>query len=216
MAILGGTGKLGPGLAAHLAASGRRVIIGSRQRDRAVETATDLNARHGFAQGTLSGDDNASAAQRAAEAIVTVPMEAIDEGLTPLAAALTGKLVVSTVVPLEFTAGSPSLRLPDEGSAAQRIARLLPGSLVSAAFHTVSSAELTRMTPLDADSLICADDEVALEATAALVRCVAGLTPVTVGGLEVAAQLEAVTVLMLLLNRRNRGHHAGIRITGLG
>ena len=218
MAIIGGTGKLGPGLALRLSRAGIPVVIGSRDAAKAEATAGSIEAGVASAGGgaSVTGASNQHAARDAGLAVVTLPFAALRTTLPELAADLAGKTVVSTVVPLEFVQGRPSLASPEEGSAAQQVAALLPGSDVTAALHTVSSSELVDPAhPLGADSLVTGDDPDALAATTTLVGCIGGLRPILAGDLAVSRYTEAVTVVMLLINKRHRGVHAGIRITGL-
>lgn len=215
VAIIGGTGRLGPAVALRLARAGRTVLIGSRQGARAHAAAVDLSSRLLDSAGSIDGDDNNSVVRAAATCIITVPAEAVSEVLPPLADSLHGRVLVSTVVPLAFSERHARFHPPVEGSAAQQIQALVPQARVTAALHTVSSAELIDPTrQLNADSLICGDDDLAVEYTAALVALL-GLKPVRYGALRFAADIEALTPILLNLNRSNRGSHTGIHITGL-
>ena len=135
IALIGGTGKLGPGLAKRWALAGHEVIIGSRDAERASASAAE-------GVGTVSGATNADAAQACQVAVITIPYSGVAQTVPPLAGALAGKVVVSTVVPLRMKDGVLQIQRPDAGSAAAEIARHLPQSRVCAALHSVSSAEL--------------------------------------------------------------------------
>ena len=219
IALLGGTGKLGPGLAMRFARAGAPVLIGSRDAERgaaaAAEVAEKLRAAGGdFAP--VEGMSNADAAQRGRIAVITVPYEGQAALLPSLAASLSGKVVVSTAVPVSFSpeSGFTHVDVP-EGSAAQQAAALLPGARVAAAFHSVSSATLKKVaTPLDEDVVVTADDGDARDAAVDLVRLVPGARPVDGGPLRCAHYTEQLTVLLLTVNRIHRTH-AGLRLTNL-
>ena len=212
IALIGGTGKLGTGLARHLAGAGHAVIIGSRDQQRAQQCAEQLLADHPTRQ--ITGASNLDAALNAELAVVTIPFESVAGTIEPLRQALAGKVVLSTVVPLRFDGRGPAPLLVEAGSAAEQIAALLPESRVTAALHSVSSAELRKNVTLDADSLICGDDDGAVQSTSELVGAVAGLRPIIAGGLRLAGACEQMTAGLLCINQRYKAH-AGLRITGL-
>lgn len=208
IAIIGGTGRLGLGLARRLRQAGVDVLIGSRDlgRARAAAEAAGLPA----GQGRL----NAEAAGAADLVIVTVPFDGHEATMRALAPGLAGKVVLETTVP--YDRRSRAVILPDGISAAERAQRLLPHSRVVAGFHTVSAAMLADLgRPLHGDVLLCGDDAPAREAAAAIVRAI-GMRPVEAGGLAAARTLEQLAGLLLGLNRRYRLDDLGITIAGLG
>lgn len=213
IAILGGAGAEGSGLAKRYAAAGHPVIIGSRQADRATATAAALNAELGTS--LISGADNAGAAQAGKIVILTIPYEGMEQTLVPLAEALSGKIVVSAIVPMDFTGGSPKLIAVPEGSATQRAQALVPGALVVGAFHHLGAATLADLAEtVDSDVLVCADNAEARSTVMALASELSGARGVDAGRLDGAGVIEGFTVALLRINRRYRTH-AGLRITYL-
>lgn len=218
LALIGGTGKLGPGLALRWARAGVPVVIGSRDAERAAERAAWLAGRVAEAGGgaEVRGMANPDAAAAGALACVTVPHAGQAALLPALARELAGKVVMSTAVPVRFDpgAGPVAVEVP-EGSAAQELAALLPGARVVGAFHTVSSAHLDRLDrPLDEDVLLCGDDDLAKAEVRRLVELIPGLRPVDCGRLAASRLTEQLTVLLLGVNRLTR-RSAGIRLTGI-
>jgi 8-hydroxy-5-deazaflavin:NADPH oxidoreductase len=193
VAILGGTGALGRGLAKHLSRS-NEVVIGSRDPRRALEAA------HGIDGAT--GMDYGGASKAAGVAIFAVPYSAIGEAV-PLSGALAGKTVVSVINPLKMEGGLLKFAL-NEGSAAEELARLLPKSRVATAFNHVSSLffESEEMVPMDI--LVAADVRGTFDEVAALVRSVPNLRPLYAGPLAEARVIERITPLLLNLAKLNR------------
>ena len=218
IALIGGTGRLGPGLALRLSRAGRAVVIGSRDAGRAGERAAEIGARVAAAGGggSVRGAANDEAAAASDLAILTIPYEAQTELLAGLAAPLRGKVVVSTTVPVRFhpELGPVAVAVP-EGSAAEQAAALLAGSRIVAAFHTVSSAHLSRLDrDLDEDVLVCGDDQAATREVGELAGLIPGVRVVNAGRLGNAHALEQLTVLLLSINRLSH-RTAGVHLTGL-
>jgi len=212
VAVLGGTGDQGRGLARRLAAAGVRVILGSRDAARAEQVAAVLAAEGG----PISGADNAAAATCGDVVIVAVPWSGHRELLSSVAAELAGKVVVDCVNPLGFDAqGAYALEVA-EGSATEQAAAVLPGSRVVGAFHHVSAALLQDpgVDRIDTDVLVVGDDREAVELVIALAERVPGMRGVYAGRLRNAGQVEAMTANLIAVNRRYRAH-AGLRVTGL-
>jgi NADPH-dependent F420 reductase len=208
--ILGGTGPQGRGLARRLALAGHPVVLGSRSADRAAETAASLGVDG------ITGGDNAAAAA-AALVIVTVPYDGHAALLTGLADELTGKIVVDCVNPLGFDKqGAYALDVPD-GSAAQEAQRILPDSIVIAAFHHLSAVRLEdpAVETFDEDVLVLGEDR---DAVGVVVELAAAALPggrgVFAGRLRNAHQVEALTANLIAVNRRYKTH-AGLRLTEL-
>lgn len=207
VAIIGGTGRLGMGLARRLAKSGVPIVIGSRDAAKARAAAQSL-------VGNVRGAVNDDAAEAADFIIIAVPYEAHRTTLESLAAAVAGKVVVDTAVPVEFAGGLRVNRV-QAGSLAQETAQILSGAKVAAAFHTVSAPMLSDVSrPPHGDVLICGDEPAAKEAAATLARAI-GMRPVDVGGLAGAHALEQLAGLLLVMNRRYRRRDLGITIAGL-
>jgi 8-hydroxy-5-deazaflavin:NADPH oxidoreductase len=212
IAVIGGTGHQGLGLAMRWAATGVAVVIGSRSPERAREAAARVRAA--TAGGPVDGMENLAAAREADVIVVTVPADAQVETLTAIAPAAAGKIVVDTTIPL----GSPPssvVPLP-EGSAAERAQRLLGDRAhVVGAFHTVPASLLLDLArPVDCDVLVCGDDGGAKARVVELAQAF-GARAVDVGSLRQAHTLERLTALLVSVGRRVRRHELGIRITGL-
>ena len=218
IAVVGGTGAEGSGLALRFAKAGERVRVGSRTREKAEAAAGRLAAAIGA--GEVSGHTNADAAAGAGIVVLTVPLAAQVEILKSIRASLTpGSILVDATVPLEVAIGgriSRTLTLWD-GSAAQQAARLAPaGVRVVAAFHGLSAEALANLeASVDCDTLICGDDAEAKAAVRLLAESIPGVRAVDAGPLENARLLETAAALLIALNLRYKVHHAGIRITGL-
>ena len=213
VAILGGTGAMGQGLARRFAAAGLPVVLGSRDGSRARATAEHLAAVTGA---DVRGAANAHAARLGDLAVVTVPWEAHADLLASLRRELAGRLVIDCVNPLGRDEHGVYAVSVAEGSAAQQAAALLPESFVTGAFHHVAAAALADPAALrvDCDVLVVGDDEEALARTVALVERVPGLRGVPVGGLRQAGGVEAVAASLIDVSRRE-GVRTGLRITGL-
>jgi NADPH-dependent F420 reductase len=213
--LIGGTGPLGRGLAARLAAAGLSVHLGSRDPQRAGEIATTIQSQVGKGRGTVAGVSNLEAAGSGQLALLTVPYDAGEALLSQLREQLQGRVLISTAAPMEFQRGVPQPITPEAGSAALEVSQRCPGARVVGAFHTVSASSLAALdSPLDEDVIITADDVEAKELVTRLVRTIAGLRAIDGGGLMNAHFSEALTPFLIRLNRL---HHTetGIRITGV-
>lgn len=211
IAIIGGTGELGSGLAKRWAAAGYSVVLGSRTRDKAEATARALS--DGSAQ-PVRGEDNRRAADAATIVVLAVPYSNHDSTLTEIAPALAGKVLVDAVVPLVPPKVSV-VQLPEQGSAAQAAQALLGSDVrVVAAFHNVGAAKLHAGGEVDCDVLVFGNDKDAREQVITLADA-AGTRGVDGGVLANAVAAEALTSILIGINRRYKVSHAGIRITGL-
>jgi NADPH-dependent F420 reductase len=209
IALIGGTGRLGTGLAGRLASAGYDVVIGSREPARAASVAATLDTPR------VSGADNERAARAAEMIILTIPYAAHRASVVALAGSSAGKIVVDPTVPL-LSVRPVELAVPDEGSAAARTQAMLPQSRVVSALHTVSADLLADFDhTLHGDVLLCGNDAAARDAVAALIRAI-GLVPIDAGPLTWAQTLEQLGALMIQINQRYKRKHAGLRITGLG
>jgi NADPH-dependent F420 reductase len=207
VAVLGGTGEQGRGLARRLALAGCSVVLGSRDAARAATAAGEL-------PGDVRGTDNAAAAREGDVVIVAVPWEGHRELLESLAVDLAGKVVVDCVNPLGFDK-SGAFALPvEEGSAAQQAAAVLPESRVVAAFHHVSAVLLLdeQVEQVDTDVLVLGDDREATDLVQALASLIPGMRGIYAGRLRNAHQVEALTANLISVNRRYKAH-AGVRVT---
>jgi NADPH-dependent F420 reductase len=206
IAIVGGTGNLGAALARRLAKAGRTVIIGSRT----TETALAAAAKLGFG---LTGAANADAAARAEIVLVTVPFAAQEATLADIAPHVRGKIVVDTTVPL-MPPRVMRVQLPAEGSAAQRAQRLLgEGVTMVSAFHNVAAHKLATDEKIACDVLVFGDDKAA-RAKVVELATQAGLRGLHGGALANSAAAEALTSVLIFLNKTYAVDGAGIEITG--
>ncbi|HSP37121.1 MAG TPA: NADPH-dependent F420 reductase [Frankiaceae bacterium] len=209
LAVLGGTGPQGRGLARRFALAGHSVVLGSRNAEKAQEVAAGLSDA-----GDVRGADNAAATAEADVVVVAVPYDGHAELLTSLREALAGRIVVDCVNPLGFdSSGAYVLDVP-EGSAAQQAAVLLPDSRVIAAFHHVSAVLLEdpAVEEVGTDVLVLGDDREACDLVQALAGRVAGMRGVYAGRLRNARQIEGLTANLISVNRRYKAH-AGLRVT---
>ena len=216
IAVLGGTGPEGYGLALRWARAGESVIIGSRDAKRAQDAATKIKAA--VANATVSGDENFAACALADLLVLTIPFEGHAALLKQIKTAIRpGSIVIDTTVPLAASVGGRATRTLGvwQGSAAQETAELVPkGVSVVAAFQNASAELLTADAPVDCDVIVCSDDANATQEVKALAAKIPGVRAIDGGKLETARILEQITALLIGLNIRHKGH-SGIRITGL-
>jgi NADPH-dependent F420 reductase len=216
IAVLGGTGAEGFGLALRFARAGETVIVGSRDASRAHDAANRIKQRIPAAR--VSGEENAAACAAASLIVLTVPFEghaALVKQIKPSIRA--GAIVVDTTVPLAASVGGRASRTLGvwQGSAAQQCAELLPKEVaVVAAFQNAGAELLNREGPLDCDVIVCGDNPEANQVVRELARKIDGARAIDGGKLENARVLEQITALLVGLNIRYKAH-TGIRITGL-
>jgi NADPH-dependent F420 reductase len=217
IAVLGGTGALGCGLALRWVRAGETVIIGSREAARAKATAAEIRQSVGDAA-QVSGMSNAAACGAASVLVLTVPFENQAETLKELKAALRpGSVLIDCTVPLASSVGGRASRMLGvwQGSAAEQAAELLPkGVAIAAAFQNVSADLLRGDAPLDGDVIVCSDDAEAGRIARSLAAKIPGVRSLDGGKLENARLIEPITALLVGLNIRHKGH-GGIRVTGL-
>ncbi len=218
IAILGGTGAEGFGLAVRFARAGSQVRIGSRDLARAENAARRIRELAG--SGEVTGHLNPDAAAEAPIVILTVPLAGQAPTLKSVRSSLRpGTVLVDATVPLEIAIGgrlSQPLTLW-AGSAAQQAARYVPeGVLVTAAFHCLSADVLAQVErPVDCDVLICGDSAEAKAAVRALVGMIPGARAIDAGPLENARMVETLAAMLVALNIRHKVKGSGLRITGL-
>ncbi|MDP3676209.1 MAG: NADPH-dependent F420 reductase [Novosphingobium sp.] len=206
VAVVGGTGYLGAAIARRLAKAGRRVFIGSRSSESAAKAAEEL----GF---DLTGAANADAAAACDIVIVTVPFAAQGATLAGIAPHVAGKIVIDTTVPL-VPPKVMRVQLPVEGSAAMRAQSLLgEGVTLVSAFHNVAAHTLITDADVDCDVLVFGDDKAARAEVIGLAEQM-GLRGLHGGALVNAAAAEALTSVLIFLNKTYQVDGAGIRITG--
>ncbi|HLZ40741.1 MAG TPA: NADPH-dependent F420 reductase [Candidatus Sulfotelmatobacter sp.] len=217
IAIIGGTGAAGMGLALRWVRAGETVIIGSREEARARQAAASIQRRVGE-HARISGRENSSACAAADILMLTVPFEGQASLIKKLKPSITpGSILIDATVPLAAGLGGRASRTLGvwQGSAAQQAAELVPDDVsVVAAFHNVSADLMGGDNPLDCDVIVCSDDPDAAQLTRDLAAKIPGIRPIDGGRLENARIVEQITALLVGLNMRHKGH-SGIRITGL-
>ena len=217
IAILGGTGPAGMGLALRWARAGESIIIGSRNAERARECAARIKEKTGPGA-KVTGLENKQACATADVLVLTVPFEGQAELLKQLQSSISaGSVLIDATVPLAAAVGGRASRTLGvwQGSAAQQSAELAPNQVsVVAAFHSLSADLLNGEAPLDCDVIVCSDDASASRLTRDLAAKIPGVRGIDGGKLENARIVEQITALLIGLNIRHKGH-AGVRITGL-
>ena len=211
IAVLGGTGNEGPGLARLWARSGQyEVIIGSRQAEKAERVAGELNEQLG--QPLIQGLVNEAAAQAADICILTVPYSAHEPTLTGLRAALQGKILIDVTVPLKPPKVS-QVNVPPGGSAGQEAQAILGEEVrVVSAFQNISATHLAEgHEHIDCDVLVCGDDKAAKQEAIALAEA-AGMRGIDAGPLKNAVVVEGLTSLLIGINIRHKVKGAGSRL----
>jgi len=213
IAVLGGTGAEGSGLAFRWAHAGLTVIIGSREAAKAQVAAAALNALLGRA--AIEGVDNATAAARGDIIVLTVPYAAATTTALGVKEHLGGKIFLDVTVPL-IPPKFDRVQLPDGRSAVEQLAEKLgPDVSVVAAFQNVGAHHLKDLAhTVDCDVLVCGDSREAREAAVALAEA-AGLVGIHAGALANAAAAEAMTSVLIAINKAYKAKASGIRITGL-
>jgi 8-hydroxy-5-deazaflavin:NADPH oxidoreductase len=211
IAILGGTGPQGRGLARRFATAGLTVVLGSRAAEKAEKAAAELTEATG---GAVTGAANADAAAAGDLVLVVVPWDGHAELLRELKPHLDGKIVVDCVNPLGFDKQGAYALPVEEGSATQQAAAILTESTVVGAFHNVSAVLLEdpEVTSVDTDVLVLGDEREATDLVQALADTVPGMRGVYAGRRRNAHQVEALTANLIGINRRYKAH-AGVRIT---
>lgn len=213
IAILGGTGAEGSGLALRWARAGHRVILGSRNPEKAAKVCNELNARIGG--NPISFADNRTAAGDAAIVVLTVPHPAQRATVDEVREQIAGKILIDTTVPL-VPPKVARVQLPAGGSAVAEVQRMLGETVrVVSAFQNVSAHHLRNLDhAVDCDVLVCGDDAAARETVVGLAREI-GLRAYHAGPICNSAAAEALTSILISLNIRYKVPGTGIRITGI-
>src|SRR5262245_55866447 len=214
VAIIGGTGDQGPGLAWRWAKSGQyQVIIGSRQAEKAQGVAAELNGKLG--QDLLQGMDNEAAVKAAELCVLTIPYSAHEPTLTALREVLQGKILIDVTVPLKPPRVS-WVNIPPGGSAGQEAQAIVgPGVRVVSAFQNISSTHLADdHGRIECDVLICGNDSGAKAEVIALAEA-ADMRGIDAGPLQNAVVVEGLTAVLIGINIRHKIKGSGIKITGI-
>jgi len=214
--IIGGTGALGYGLALRWARAGERIVIGSRQPERAEEAAGRVTAAVDGAE--VEGAGNEEAATRGPIVFLTVPFRAQSETLNNLREALEpGQILVDCTVPMAAAVSGKATRTLGvwQGSAAQQAQEMVPeGVIVVSTLHTISASTLAGDGELAEDILVCADRKADKARVARLIERIDGLRAVNAGPLEMARIVETLTPMLIAINTRYKAH-TGLRVAGL-
>ena len=212
LSIIGGTGALGSGMAMRWAAAGYPVIVGSRSAEKAQEAAQKIKTGNGAPP--VRGDTNAGAAAAGDIVILAIPFSNHDATLEELKDVVHGKIVVDAVVPL-VPPKVAQVQLPAQGSAGQ-IAQERIGDVarVVSAFQNVGAAKLQGGGPIECDVLVCGNDKEARETVIGLISAM-GMRGIDAGVIANAAAAEALTSILIGINKRYKVDCAGIRITGI-
>src|ERR1700689_3926471 len=209
IAIIGGNGAAGAGLALRWALAGETIIIGSRDAARATQAAETIRKRAG-ASAQVSGMENSGACAASDLLVLTVPFENQAALLKQLKAAIRpGSILIDATVPLAASIGGRASRTLGvwQGSAAQQTAELVPkGVVVVAAFHNVSADVLNTDQDVDCDVIVCSDDPEAARIAMALATKIAGVRAIDGGKLENARIVDKITALLVGLNIRHKSH----------
>ncbi len=213
IAVLGGTGKEGKGLAYRLAKAGYRVVIGSRSSEKAISAASEIVELLDGGSSTV-GMTNLEAAQQANIALLTVPYSAHKETLESIRDALKGKILIDVTVPL-IPPKVTKVNMPPAGSAAQEAKQILGEEAeIAAAFQNISHELLLQDINVDCDVLVTGTSKETREEALKLVGA-AGLTGWDAGPLENSVVIEGLTSVLININKRYGSTHAGIKITGV-
>lgn len=214
VAVLGGTGPLGRGLAVRLAIAGHDVRLGSRSLDRAEESVEGLLER---IDGSISitPAENERTLEGAGIVVVAVPFEGQAPTLSDLGEAIGDRIVVNAVNPLGFDESGPHVIPTEHGSASEDCAARLPQARVVAAFKAIPARRLLDIDdPVGCDVLVAGDDDGAVDRIVRLAGSLDGARAFTCGPLRASRYLETLTPLLIGVNRRYRAH-AGIRLVGI-
>ena len=211
--FVGGTGPEGRGLALRFAVAGKRVLIGSRDPQRAADAAASVA---GLASGvSIDGGLNQAVAAASDVVFIAVPFSGHRQTLESLRRELEGKLIVDVVAPVRFSGGVAVAVDVDEGGAAEQAQAVLPNSSVVGAFHNLSAEELLKPdVSIDADVIVCSDDSEAKRRVMDLAELISGVRAVDGGGLPNSRYVEELTALLININRIYRAHST-IKIVGI-
>jgi 8-hydroxy-5-deazaflavin:NADPH oxidoreductase len=211
--FIGGTGPEGKGLALRFAIAGHEVIIGSRSAERGEEAAHEIAAL--LPGGEVGGATNAQAAQGSDIVVVTVPYAGQKDTLASLEGDIGERLVVCTVVPLQFSRTRIAMLDVEAGSAAEEAQSLLPRAKVVAAFHNLSASHLLDAgQPVEGDVVVCGDDSEAVAEVISLAGQVERIRGLQGGPLANSRYVEALTALLLNINRIHKAE-THVQIVGI-
>lgn len=213
--VLGGTGPQGKGLGLRFAIAGHTVVLGSRDPARAEAAAAETREQRPGLTLDVRGGTNEDAATAGEVVVLAVPYDGHRDTVSGLAPLLEGKIVVDCVNPMAFDQAGAMPVDVREGSAAEQTALLAPGARVVSAFHDVSARRLFGTnSSVNTDVLVCGDDADAKTLVIGLATQVPGMRGIDAGPLRLSRELEALTTVLLAINKRYKTH-AGVRVTGV-
>ncbi len=219
IAIVGGTGPEGTGLALRWARAGEQIVIGSRDPSRAQSAALQIAEKAG-ATGSVEGVENSVAVKMCDTVVLTVPFSGQAELLKQLKPSFRpGTVLIDATVPLAAAVGGRPTRMLGvwQGSAAEQAAEIVGKNVtVAAAFHSLSATVLNGDQDVDCDVIVCTDDDRARAVASDLAVKIPGVRAIDGGKLENARIVESLTALLITFNIRHKVHAAGLRVTGLG
>ena len=219
IAIVGGTGPEGMGLALRWARAGEQIVIGSRDGARAQAAAAQIAQRPGV-QGSVEGVENSVAVKMCDIVVLTVPFAGQADILKQLKPSIRqGTVLIDATVPLAAAVGGRATRMLGvwQGSAAEQAAEIVGKNVaVAAAFHSLSATLLDSDDDVQCDVIVCSDDDRARQVASDLAVKIPGVRALDGGKLENARIVESMTALLITLNIRHKVHGAGWRVTGLG
>jgi 8-hydroxy-5-deazaflavin:NADPH oxidoreductase len=219
IAVIGGTGPEGSGLALRWARAGESVVIGSRDAERAKAAAAQVAESAGLL-GSIEGVENVVAVKMCDIVVLTVPFSGQAELLKQLKPAFRqGTVLIDATVPLAAAVGGRPTRVLGvwQGSAAEQAQEIVGKHVtVAAAFHSLSSTVLAGDGDVDCDVIVCSDDDRARQVASELAIKIPGVRAIDGGKLENARIVESMTALLITLNIRYKVHGSGWRVTGLG
>lgn len=213
IAIIGGTGTEGLGLAMRFAKAGNMVFIGSRSEERAEEAVNKVKEK--LPEGDVFGGLNAEGAEKAEFVFLTVPSDAHHDTLVQLEEVIGEKVVIDVVVPMLWDRDGPKAVMLDEGSAALQAQTLLQKAKVVSGFHHLDGSELQKIEkPVQGDVIICGDHKPSKNKVMDLAEQIEYVRALDGGGLTNSRYLEEWTVQLLHINKIYKAH-SGVRITGI-
>jgi len=219
IAVIGGTGPEGSGLALRWVRAGESVVIGSRDGERARTSAAQIGEKAG-PLASVEGVENAVAIKMCDTVVLTVPFAGQAELLKQLKPSFRqGTVLIDATVPLAAAVGGRPTRVLGvwEGSAAEQAQEIVGKNVaVAAAFHSLSASVLNADHDVDCDVIVCSDDDRARLIASQLATKIPGVRAIDGGKLENARIVESMTALLITLNIRHKVHGAGWRVTGLG
>ena len=219
IAVIGGTGPEGSGLALRWARAGESVVIGSRDGERAKAAAAQISDKAG-GLGSVEGVENAVAVKMCDMVVLTVPFSGQAELLKQLKPSFRqGTVLIDATVPLAAAVGGRPTRVLGvwQGSAAEQAQEMVGKNVtVAAAFHSLSATVLDGDGEVDCDVIVCSDDDRARQVASELAVKIPGVRAIDGGKLENARIVESMTALLITLNIRHKVHGSGWRVTGLG